>query len=1261
MQWIDAKDLEHWADRPECEPVLPTLIRRLIRATTPRSSFVDIPSGSGIALGGWDGRVRIAKASAFVPEGTSAWEMSRRTNKATKAREDFDKRTADPGEIDPVEATFIFVTPRVWARKSKFANESKAKGHWRDVRVYDANDLAQWIDLAPSVGAWLAREIGKIPHIGILSLDEFWEEWSQETSPPISPALVVSGRDVEMAQISKWIEAEPAQYFVKANTNDESIAFLASSALLASADWGHEFLSRCLILRNGEAWRALSHQSTPLILIPNFEGSFSPSVAIGAGHHVVVPIVKGEKEVGPGLVLSRLGRKPFIENLQIMGLTENDAENLARSTGRDLPVLRRRLIGRAGAPQPAWATPPTAPLLIPALLAGQWTESMSGDREFLAKLVDKEYAELTVDYIGLLNLEDSPIRKIGNNWKLISHEEAWELLSPYLTPDHVKRFQESAIDLLSHTSPQFDLPKDERFMAGVTGRKPSHSGILRSGVSRTLALMGCRPQQEEGADNTEAVANQIVRNVLAKANDWRVLATLGSDLAVLAEAAPDTTLAKLGEAFDHDPNPYLELFKEEDGGIFGSCPHSGLLWALERLAWSAAHFTETALLLARLSSIDPGGQYANRPMNSLRELFLAWLRFTLATDGVRLTALDRLLEQSPEVGWKLLLEISPRSHNSASNHTMPEWRDWAQDAVKAPTHVECLGFYSEIILRLLENVGEDVNRWKELIDAIPAFPPEQRRNAIKTLMRLVGKIKTHPGATGLWKQLRKVLNRHRRFPGAGWAMPKKELNDLTEIYDELTPSDPVTSISWLFDYWPNLPEGESENYKKHQERIQDARDNALKHLMSEHGIAIMIALSKASSSPSAVALTAVRVETDRKRLIILANLHLASADRKCREFARAVYGSVLRKDGWDAIELCIAKLEKASRPSEQIAEIYLSAPADMQTWKRLENENSPVQEVYWTNLEHAFRIKLDDASEISYASEKLLDYGRALLVVELLAHSRTPIPSLILLRALEQAPAAILSAEKEGKPSQIDTHDLAQIFEKLDKADDVSREMVARLEIPFVSLLTHDRPVMALHKEVVDDPTTFADFVSWAFKRADHQPDDELLEDTERENRARLAFEVLFHLRRLPGQDEDGSVDEEKLTTWVEEARELCRERGREETGDEIIGEILANAPDGSDGAWPCKEIRNVLDRVASKHIGLGFIIGKKNLRGTVTRSPFSGGEQERHLATAFQRDADIFAGRWPLTARLLRAIAASYAEEAKREDNEAEWRDQSE
>ncbi len=944
-----------------------------------------------------------------------------------------------------------------------------------------------------------------------------------------------------------------------------------------------------------------------------------------------------------------------------MGLTENDAENLARSTGRNLLVLRRRLIGRAGAPQPAWATPSTAPHLIPALLAGQWTESMSGDREFLDKLTDKKYAELTVDYIGLLNLEDSPIRKIGDNWKLTSHEEAWELLSPYLTPDHVKRFQESAIDLLSHTSSQFDLPKDERFMAGVTGHKPSHSGILRSGVSRTLALMGCRPQQAEGADNTEAVANQIVRNVLAKANDWRVLATLGSDLAVLAEAAPDTTLAKLGEAFDHDPNPYLELFEEEGGGIFGDCPHSGLLWALERLAWSAAHFTETALLLARLSSIDPGGQYANRPMNSLRELFLAWLRFTLATDEVRLTTLDRLLEQSPEVGWNLLLEISPSSHSSASNHTMPEWRDWAQDAVKGPTHVECLAFFSEIISRLLQNVAEDVNRWIGLMDAIPAFPPEERHEAIEQLMPLIGKIKSHPEAPGLWKKIREVLNRHRNFPDADWAMPKKELDDLAKIYDELTPSDPVTSISWLFDYWPNLPEPELKDHTKHQERIQDARDNALQRLMSEHGIAILIPLSKASASPSAVASTGVRVETDRKRLIILANFHLASGDPKCCEFARAVYGGVLDKDGWDAIEPWISKLKKASRPSEQIAEVYLSAPAGMETWKRLENEDLPVQQVYWTTLEHAFRINTDDASELSYASEKLFDYGRALLVVELLAYSRTPIPSLILVRALEQAPAAILSAEKEGKPSRIESHDLAQIFEKLDKADDVSREMVARLEIPFVSVLTHDRPVMALHKEVVDDPTTFADFVSWAFKRADHQPDDDLLEDTERQNRARLAFEVLFHLRRLPGQDEDGSVDEEKLTTWVEEARELCRERGREETGDEIIGEILANAPDGSDGAWPCEEIRNVLDRVDSKQIGLGFIIGKKNLRGTVTRSPFSGGDQERHLATAFQRDADIFAGRWPLTARLLRAIGASYAEEAKREDNEAEWRDQSE
>jgi hypothetical protein len=149
MKWIDAQDLDRWADDPECENKLPWLIHRLVRATVDQIEEIDIPWGSSVNLGGWDGRVETPIGNEFVPQGTSAWEMRRRGDKPRKASEDFEKRTREPRNVDPQHATFVFVTPRVWGNKEDWIAERLREGHWQDVRVIDAGVLAQWIDSAP--------------------------------------------------------------------------------------------------------------------------------------------------------------------------------------------------------------------------------------------------------------------------------------------------------------------------------------------------------------------------------------------------------------------------------------------------------------------------------------------------------------------------------------------------------------------------------------------------------------------------------------------------------------------------------------------------------------------------------------------------------------------------------------------------------------------------------------------------------------------------------------------------------------------------------------------------------------------------------------------------------------------------------------------------------------------------------------------------------------------------------------------------------
>jgi hypothetical protein len=88
------------------------------------------------------------------------------------------------------------------------------------------------------------------------------------------------------------------------------------------------------------------------------------------------------------------------------------------------------------------------------------------------------------------------------------------------------------------------------------------------------------------------------------------------------------------------PSPFDKLFDQEDTGVFGRNYITGLLWALEGIAWEEAYLSRTAVALAEIASHDPGGNWANRPSNSLTNIFLPWMPHTLASVEKRQAAMS---------------------------------------------------------------------------------------------------------------------------------------------------------------------------------------------------------------------------------------------------------------------------------------------------------------------------------------------------------------------------------------------------------------------------------------------------------------------------------------------------------------------------------------------------------------------------------------------------------------------------------------------
>ncbi len=141
-------------------------------------------------------------------------------------------------------------------------------------------------------------------------------------------------------------------------------------------------------------------------------------------------------------------------------------------------------------------------------------------------------------------------------------------------------------------------------MGAVRGVRPAHSLMLSKGVADTVAYFGGSSDQVAFADGTtgQDLARRIVRRVFqSHRDDWRKWASLSRVLPLLAEAAPDEFLDAVDAGLAADPSPFSTLLSDSQTGQFGGSPHTGLLWALENLAWNAEYLSRSVSALPNLA------------------------------------------------------------------------------------------------------------------------------------------------------------------------------------------------------------------------------------------------------------------------------------------------------------------------------------------------------------------------------------------------------------------------------------------------------------------------------------------------------------------------------------------------------------------------------------------------------------------------------------------------------------------------------------
>lgn len=230
-----------------------------------------------------------------------------------KADDDYSKRSENPLGFNPSDSTFVFVTPRLWTKSGKWIEEKRKDNIWKEIKVIDAELLEEWLEIAPTVSAWLAiKHLGKYPSEGIQSTEDFWEEWSSGPKIKLNSKLLLSGRKKEVDKLFEFTST-PSVTAIQGASREESLAFMIS-CFKNDPSKEEDFFARSLIVDNPETFRQLSVHNNPLILIPRFDDTGIINRAIAKCHTVIFPIgADSTANWNNKIVLSKLDRDSFVE------------------------------------------------------------------------------------------------------------------------------------------------------------------------------------------------------------------------------------------------------------------------------------------------------------------------------------------------------------------------------------------------------------------------------------------------------------------------------------------------------------------------------------------------------------------------------------------------------------------------------------------------------------------------------------------------------------------------------------------------------------------------------------------------------------------------------------------------------------------------------------------------------------------------------------------------------------------------------------
>jgi hypothetical protein len=1280
-------DIIGWANTSAARGLLPQLIHRLITASGAKVDRLTMPFGDSVGRSGLDGFVIASTKSSIVPKGESVWEMGVDRAPKTKANKDYKKRNKSTTSSRKKKTTYLQVTPRHWEHKEQWITDL-AKHGWKNVIVYDVDDLLGFLDQYTAVDAWFARLIGK-PSAGLRDCEGYWNNLSMASDFSIKPRVLLAGRDKLAAKVQRYSEtAGESQPFSLCSRSPMEVLSFSVASICSTND--QKLLSRSVVIDQRYQWERVIVEENDLILVlshpvqPTTEELLQ---AKGSGHKVIYAGHATSDE------LIRLDQFELEKALFDSGADDVTAAQLAtRSRGSDIVLIDslHRLDDPVGTPMSQLPDRVKAALL----LIGGWDENCRGDQQIVEWLCGCTYDQIleelradACDPAGMLFTADGKLR-------LLAPERDWRRFSGLITAQMVRDYRDLIELVLIDDDPTAELSGTDRWIAQFRGEKREFSESLRKYTIESLALAASLDRTSNRSGIDTAFCDSVVRTVFDQASVRRWL-SLNRHLPMLAEASPKVVLEAIECGLQPDGAMHT-LFAGGDRDSFSASPHTGVLWALERMAWSPQLLMRTCDILVRLDEICGDLKVANTPANSFVDTLSFALPQTAADRTSRRDVIQQLIQSSAGNAWFLIASLVPDSMRMMMVRSKPFWRDWAHGWSRQRRSPDLQSETLWLINQIINNVGDSLDRCIKVLSLYDQVP-------IKLYVKFVDDLRSRFPRLGwtddqrrcIWEAINLITVRldflTRELAVAdetcidgtrpGKAPPKltnsaheRYIQLKTGIYDGLVklqtiarPSDPVLASVYAFriglgnKHFTHHFE-RSADYSQSERKVAEARMSHIREVFNHLGFEGICSLSSHPDVHSASVGFSAAKALGPTQLCAETLLPLFdSANDAMVDLANGfLQGSDIGID--DDAALPVANLLKTCDTNEKTVGVLLSLRNDPKTWDFVDDQTDVIVQEYWRRVQIAWSVPVE---QVPRMVRLLIKSGRVLEAIDRLGHMVNREDwdwrGLIFecLGALTSPADESVPASTPGPNVRWELQQLFKFLYSEEPSDLDQLQALAGYEIAFSSLFGDDHSeylqplgfirLCAIHPEVFVE--TIAMFAKSDANEYRFDPADE-----ENQDRARRCHELLRSVVSFPGYgaaEELGGVNY-CAAAWVEQVLEHANtEQFQCEVVDQLT-EIFTRGAVAKIEDWPSDTLASAINLVDTEAGRSHLLRSLQNDRGMhcVDHS----GNTNREIAARFRSRATVVQEYCPAAADAISGYATMLEREAERLVEESRW-----